>query len=129
MDYKEYKYQWSSKADGGEIVVVRSDDKEDLILDIEWAKDKILPKPSVESQPERAETTSSEPEWLSLNDEYAGKTLDEIPEIDESYCDVHNVKMKEREGKNGKFYSHARDLGDNNWDYCSGKGWKSELKK
>ena len=40
--------------------------------------------------------------------------------------DGQQVQMKKRMGSKGPFYSHARKLLDS-WDYCSGKGWKSEL--
>ena len=54
----------------------------------------------------------------------------EIPETDESYCSLHDVNMKERKGKRGEvFYSHSRQLPDESWDYCSGAGWNSEVKK
>jgi hypothetical protein len=39
-----------------------------------------------------------------------------------TFCDVHKVEMKERDGKYGKFYSHAQKNGDI-WEYCTGKGW------
>jgi len=120
---KEYRYQWSSKLDNGEIILVRSDNKEDLILDIEWAKSQTRGEKPLESHPEASET----PEWMeeekTLNDKFAGKTLDEIPEVDDSYCQVHEVKMKERIGKNGVFYSHSKgEYPDLKW--CSGKGFK-----
>ena len=64
----------------------------------------------------------------TLNDKHDSEPPAEIPETDDSFCQIHEVKMKERNGKNGTFYSHARDLGNNNWDYCSSTGWKSERK-
>jgi len=39
-----------------------------------------------------------------------------------TFCEVHKVEMKERDGKYGKFYSHAQKNGDI-WEYCTGKGW------
>lgn len=54
------------------------------------------------------------------------KEMEEI--ADASQCPIHKVTMKEREGKFGKFYSHSRQLPDQSWDYCSGKGYNSELK-
>jgi hypothetical protein len=40
-----------------------------------------------------------------------------------SICPVHNIKMEPKEGKYGKFYSHAQKVGDK-LQFCSGKGWK-----
>lgn len=37
-------------------------------------------------------------------------------------CIMHNVIMKERQGKHGVFYSHATQM-DNDWVYCKGEGW------
>ena len=39
-----------------------------------------------------------------------------------TFCGVHQVEMKEREGKYGKFYSHAQQVGEE-WIYCTGKGY------
>ena len=39
-----------------------------------------------------------------------------------SFCELHKIEMKERQGKYGKFYSHAKEL-DGTWVYCTGKGW------
>ena|SRR3990167_3956508 len=39
-----------------------------------------------------------------------------------SFCELHKVEMKERQGKYGKFYSHAKEL-DGTWVYCTGRGW------
>lgn len=119
MEKSEYRYQWSSKQQDGEILVVRADTTEELEIDIEWARILIGGKRVVESHPERAE---------SLSEKYQGKTVDEIDpaDLDDSFCTVHKVKMKERDGKNGKFFSHARQLDDESWDWCSGQGYKSE---
>ena len=38
MNKSVYKYQWSVKKDNGEIIVVTSDNKTELVLDIEWAR-------------------------------------------------------------------------------------------
>lgn len=128
---KDFKYQWSSKLDNGEIMVVRADTREELVLDMEWAKSLSSPvtqEKGLESHPEASQTPIEDVNSLfeeaqSLNEKYAGKTNEEIPEVDESYCQLHEVKMKERIGKNGKFYSHSQgDYPDLNW--CSGKGYK-----
>ena len=39
-----------------------------------------------------------------------------------SFCELHKIDMKERQGKYNKFYSHAKEL-DGTWVYCTGKGW------
>ena len=58
------------------------------------------------------------PSW---NEETNGKNT--AKEEDKHICAVHNVEMKERVGKNGTvFYSHAKKM-DDEWIYCSGKGW------
>lgn len=41
------------------------------------------------------------------------------------FCEVHDVKMKERDGKNGKFYSHNRGTYPN-LEWCSGGGFPEE---
>ena len=41
---------------------------------------------------------------------------------DESFCAVHKVKMTEKDGKFGKFYSHSKEI-DGEWIYCNGKGF------
>lgn len=132
MDKKEYKYQWSSKADNGEIMVIRNDDREELFLDIEWYKSKGRAEKPLESHPERAESTlptpSGDPKWMEarddeeLNEKYAGKTIDELP--GEDVCLIHNVKMFGKEGKYGKFYTHGEKQADGTWKNCNGKGWK-----
>lgn len=38
-------------------------------------------------------------------------------------CPLHKVPMKERQGQNGTFYSHAKQF-EGEWMYCNGKGWK-----
>lgn len=35
---KDWKYQWSSKDNNGEIIVVRADTQEELLKEVEWAK-------------------------------------------------------------------------------------------
>lgn len=122
MDKKEYKYQWSSKADNGEIMVIRNDDREELFLDIEWYKSKGRVEKPVESHPEASEDTSSEPTDEELNERYAGKTIDELP--GEDICLVHNAKMFGKEGRYGKFYTHGEKQADGTWKNCNGKGWK-----
>ena len=41
---------------------------------------------------------------------------------DEGFCTVHKVKMTEKDGKYGKFYSHSKEI-DGEWIYCNGKGF------
>lgn len=51
------------------------------------------------------------------------KPQEELPKEDrEDYCDFHQVPMKEREGKYGKFYSHGKKEGEN-FVWCTGEGW------
>lgn len=117
METKDY--QWSIKLDNGEIYVIHADTWDELRTRKEKAYKDIMgvtPK-DIEVQNELVD---------ELNKKYEGKTLEEIPETDESMCDVHGVKMKEREGKNGKFYSHSRGVYPD-LDWCSGLGYKSEL--
>lgn len=99
----EKKYQWSKKLDNGEIYVVHADTINDLILDREEII-KFISRFEIDSVP--------------MNKE--------LEETNESFCTIHNVKMKERTSTRGRFYSHARELEPNSWDYCSGDGWKSE---
>lgn len=106
----EYRYQWSSKADNGEIVVVRADTKEELVLDIEWAKSGFNIKTLLESQPEREETITREPVKL-------------IEDVPKDWCAIHDVKMFPKEGQYGKFYSHSEGEYPN-IKYCNGKGFK-----
>jgi hypothetical protein len=63
------------------------------------------------------ESIEEEPDWLKGDPE---PTTAE-PSM-ETYCKVHQVQMKERDGKFGKFYSHATQQNDK-WVYCTGKGW------
>lgn len=120
MDKKEYKYQMSSKLLNGEIFVVRSDDRDELMLDVTWLRSQLSQETSVESHPEASENTST------LSEKYAGKTMDEIPEeeLDPSFCTLHNTKMFEKTGKYGIFYTHGRKKDDGNWENCNGKGFK-----
>lgn len=122
-----YRYSWTRKTADGSYHKVEGDTVDEVMNGMDELEERIQSRLSeekpVESQPERAETRSEVP----LTERYEGKTLGEIEEdLDPSWCEVHKVKMKERTGKNGTFYSHARDLGNNNWDYCSGSGWRSE---
>lgn len=110
----EFKYQWSSKADNGEIMVVRADTQEEIQKEIEWAKNLLHIEKPTESHPSVSEIPLEDRLWEG--------------ESDPSWCEIHKVKMKERDGKNGKFYSHSKQLPDESWDYCSGRGFKSTLK-
>jgi hypothetical protein len=63
--------------------------------------------------------------YAEPRDKEIDTVMDEANE-DTEPCEVHDVAMKARNGANGTFYSHARRLEDGSWDYCSGRGWKSE---
>jgi len=44
----------------------------------------------------------------------------------EHTCSIHNVKMKERLGKNGgRFFDHRQQI-DGVWNTCVGEGWKAQ---
>lgn len=106
-------YQWSIKLDNGEIYVIHSETWEELRERREEVYKNIIGMTPIEKE---------------IEDKYKGKTLEEIEDdLDPSWCDVHGVQMKERVKGDSKFYSHARQLGEG-WDYCSGKGWKSDQK-
>ena len=95
---KDWKYQWSSKADNGEIMVVRADTREELILDIEWAKSGFSIKTPVESHPERAEDITR----LPIDD--AIDTFQERAECPHTEFWVNTVK-KEGPNKGKEFKS------------------------
>lgn len=125
---REYKYQADYNKDGV-MLHVRCDDFEEYKeacenIGIPWSVEK-----PVKSHPD-APQDNPEP-WeddvdKSLSEKYQGKTLDEIEEdLDPSWCEVHKVKMKEREGKYGTFYSHSQgNHPDLQW--CSGSGFKEK---
>jgi hypothetical protein len=51
----------------------------------------------------------------------------ELKEADSNMCLLHNAPMKERTNKGGaKFFSHGKKLPDGTFDWCMGKGFKSE---
>lgn len=113
-------YQWSIKLNNGEIYVIRADTPEALKLRRSSVMDMIdrneIDDVPIEDELKDIPSPSRTP-------------IQPVSELDPSMCTVHNIKMKERNGKNGKFYSHARELEENSWDYCSGKGFKSEFNK
>lgn len=93
MENKDY--QWSIKLDNGEIFVVHSDTWEDLSLKREEVMNSIV-IPVVKQR---------------------------VSSDDPSYCKEHNIQMKEREGKYGKFYSHSKQDETGMWIYCKGEGF------
>jgi hypothetical protein len=102
------RYQWSNKFKDEIIVVETTDGKwEDFVLEID-----------------KARTTFNTPKAENIseafpNDEPQSKL------IDESFCTIHQVKMKERVGRNGKFFSHSQGVyPDLIW--CSGSGFKEK---
>lgn len=129
MDNKTtYKFGWTRKDPDGSYHKVEGDTVDEVMTGMDELEQRISTRLGVEKPVESHPEGSDTPEWMeeggkTLNEKFAGKTMDEIPEVDESYCQVHEVKMKERTGKNGTFYSHAKgDYPDLKW--CSGKGFK-----
>lgn len=118
------RFQWSRKLEDGTIYVVVGDERKQFEDDIIYIKGLITnqrtDKP-LETQPERA----SEPSYKEVDDariEAIDKRAEEPDEL-EGMCEVHEVMMKERMGKNGKFYSHSKgQYPDLQW--CSGQGFK-----
>ena len=118
----EYIYQWSYKLDSGEIYVVHSNDLEDFK---QKRKEIMVYITSLELRKE-IDSVPIEKELDSVDKPHGHDFEEEMEELaEESYCKLHKVTMKERMGKNGKFYSHAKgeypDL-----DWCSGRGFKNE---
>lgn len=120
MDKNVTRYQSDITTKTGEFFHIREDDYDAFLI----ARQNIIDL--IDSEKNK----QVEPDWMDedLNQKHKGKTMEEIDpaDLDDSMCTVHKVQMKERDGKNGKFYSHAREMTDGSWDYCSGRGWKSE---
>lgn len=110
-------YQWSIKLDNGEIFVIHSDSFNDLKLkrdELMTFIETLEPKPDPRDNVPHAQQGPSTPFEEEMEEQ-----------AEASYCKVHKAQMKERMSSRGKFYSHARET-NGSWDYCSGKGFRSE---
>lgn len=118
----EAKLQWSRSLPDGVIIVVRGEEIEDFILDVEAMKSRFgLSIFTPANTPEYKGTATVEP---SSAPQTISSEPTREPDITEfKHCEMHDALMKERHGKNGAiFYSHARKVGED-WEYCSGYGW------
>ena len=100
------KFQWSVFLNGKEEqVVIRGDDWEQFVLDVEAVKGEFLKKEKLPF-----------PDDIDIPED---TSLDEA--VEKNICPIHKIVMTERQGQYGTFYSH--------WDkekgYCNGKGWKT----
>lgn len=115
----EPKYQWSvfPNDSKGEQFVVRTDNFNELLSMIGEIKDYLdIPMPK---KPE-PESTPKE-DYIDPN----GDRYDTNNYQGADWCRAHNKKMKERTSGGETFYSHAR-LNQGEWEYCSGRGFKSK---
>lgn len=115
------KYQFSIKLDDGSIYVVRTNSREELEDEILYIKGLIT------NQPNTVDKIQAKIDDMRESLDQPEETFVDHTKLSDQ-CEIHNVKMKERNGKNGKFYSHAHQLKDSTWDYCSGKGFRLEHK-
>lgn len=108
------RYQWSIFPEGnrGEQYVVRADTVQDLETAINEVKVLIGKQPQTNVQ-----------SHVPTSD---AKAIDEVMagNAGEVLCPVHNVKMWEKTGKHGTFYSHGEKQPDGSWKNCNGKGFK-----
>ena len=70
-----------------------------------------------------AEKDEDKPDWLREESPAMVESKAVEPMADPSICTIHKVKMEPKEGKYGRFYSHAQKVGEK-LQFCSGKGWK-----
>jgi len=107
-DYRGPKVQWSKfSPDRSEQYVIRVDTYSEL-EELRAFVLKDIPKSKAFPEDEGPIATPPEKVQAKAND----------------FCEVHNKQMKQRTSPDGAtFYSHAQKVGDN-WQYCSGKGWK-----
>lgn len=118
---KDWRYQWSSKLDNGEIYVVHADSRDEL-------EDEIIYVKSLTTNWKAPDITEQNKIIQKANEEFEdeGSAGGSRQFFDDDQCKVHNIQMKERVGKDGKkFYSHSRgkypDL-----EWCSGHGFPDE---
>jgi hypothetical protein len=128
---KEYNvFQWSMFIGGreGEQVVVRGDDWKQFILDVEAVRKQFNVRPI---HVELIETTSNYSAPQDRVNETVSKAQGEANQFtrepikiitkDPAFCEVHQVEMKPRMG--GKFFSHGKKIGEDEFEWCSGKGF------
>lgn len=112
------KYQLSFFLDGRDSpqIVIRGNDRVEFVADCKWAlqqlKEQVMVRTRTEPIPERTQELVEEQTFE--------EEMDAL--VDESMCSVHNLKMKEKQGKFGKFYSHSRGEYPK-LEWCSGKGF------
>lgn len=101
------KFQWSMKLDNGEIYVIRANTFNELKLERELAMVFI----------EGLNTILTAEEPIDPEEDFE-EEMDKV--TDPSYCKIHDVNMKEREGKYGKFFSHGIGTYPN-LKWCNGR--------
>lgn len=109
-------YQWSIFPEGnrGEQYVVRADTVQDLETAINEVK-LLIGKHTAQQTNVSSHLSTSDAK--AIDEVMAGNAGDVM-------CPVHNVKMYEKTGKHGVFYSHGEKQPDGSWKNCNGKGWK-----
>ena len=120
MDKKDqFKFQWSSAKSSGQILVIRGDNWTEFKADVEIGKIWLNNEDKQEPE-EEVRTVSS----LDKKEEFVDHTKGS------EFCEIHEITMKLRKGKDGaEFYSHSQQLSDGSWDYCSGRGFRSQWRK
>ena len=98
---------------------------EKMIQIIDYMEEKGF-EPSWNTQTNKQVKTEQDPDpdWIRERD----KELEPAEEVQPNYCAIHNLPMKERKGPTGTFFSHATQLPNGKWTYCSGKGFPHERK-
>lgn len=116
MEHKDFKFQYSQTDGNGGILVARTDDNE-KVEEMKAFVDEMMGK-SVDQEMLKS---------ASQGTTVAQTTV--VGRVSASYCNEHNIEMKQRTGRDGKtFYSHAKKDGEN-WIYCSGHGFPNDLEK
>lgn len=113
-------YQWSIKLDNGEIFVIQTETEDELFTKKETMLARIM---NVDSTKAQETITTALPVTPQSPTATPSQEQPSIPEIAEDWCEIHKTKMKQREGKFGVFYSHAKEV-EGQWMYCSGLGFK-----
>jgi len=106
------KYQWSRFVNGGrdEQFVVRADAWEEFLE----AKELVINHINSLTKVEGSTMATSDRAYVDK----------QMVSGDEVLCPIHHVKMWEKKGKHGTFYSHGEKQPDGSWMNCSGKGFK-----
>lgn len=68
----------------------------------------------------------NEEEIPPFNDDEFKEPITREPVEQADFCQIHKIQMKERKGQYGPFFSHAKKLSNGKFDYCSGKGFKTD---